>query len=373
MCLTRETEMKVEAMSRHDELLTPTEWEQLTRREHLDVGRFQSFREPGGWAQHTFAVDLDATPLAILARCAAAGHRVHEFMTIERPGDVLRYLWVHMGDVDDEVVERVKESMANRNRHVFDRKAPLDGLPFADFDRSFWRQESGRVNPDMDSMESTWYRHRQTDYWPRKLDGLMKLVESLHDRLRQCSDPLLRREITLIDRRTHRRDYWAHAAATGHLMAVPDAQTSLPTELFELLRATVQREDVRSVSCPLQDYALWRMLVSEQIRRATSANVAPQDALFLAGPDSGIPDVAAEDWGGHIHIPYEGACEADLFVKPDWHGFDKYTAAEAGTVRAGFFGKAHRCVLSRVDLGRFDKDERVVCGEWYLYLPRRAD
>lgn len=364
---------KADAMNQSKEFLTTIEWERLTRREHLDVGRFQSFRKADGWTQRAFAIDLDATPLCILARCAAVGHRVHEFMTIERPGDLLRYLWVHLGDVDSDVVEHVKHWIDDDERYSFHRKAPLDGLPFADFDRSFWSQESGYVDPDMGPMESTWLRHRRTDYWTHKLDALLELVNHLQDRLRQRSDPLLRHEIALIDRHTHRRDYWARGAAIGRLTAIPDAATTLPADLFELLCATARREDVRSVSCPLQDYALWRSLVSEQVRRAQSANVAAQEALFLAGPDSGIPDVAAEDWGGDIHIPYEGACEADLFVKPDWHGFDRYAAAEAGTARAGFFGKAHRCVLTRVDLGIFDKDERVMCGEWYLYLPRHAD
>lgn len=41
-----------------------------------------------------FVVGVDARPLAVLIRSAARACRVYELMAINRPGDVLNYLWL---------------------------------------------------------------------------------------------------------------------------------------------------------------------------------------------------------------------------------------------------------------------------------------
>jgi hypothetical protein len=122
---------------------------------------------------------------------------------------------------------------------------------------------------------------------------------------------------------------------------------------------------------PHADYALWRGLVSEQVKRAAAEGVAPQEALFLAGPDSGAPYVPAADWGGELHIPYEGACDADVFVLPDWHGWDRISAAYAKSAIAGVPNhKCRKVLISARDLGQFEAEERVTCDGWFVYTQR---
>ena len=94
---------------------------------------------------------------------------------------------------------------------------------------------------------------------------------------------------------------------------------------------------------------------------------SPCDALFLAGPDGGLTDVAAKDWGGDIHIPYEGACAADVFVKPRWHAFDEARARSSGSISAGLSDKAKRYAVVEGYLGEFEHDECVRCGDWAMY------
>lgn len=93
------------------------------------------------------------------------------------------------------------------------------------------------------------------------------------------------------------------------------------------------------MSCQFNDRILWRALVWEQIGRASKLGVAPEKAFALSGPDSGLTDAVADDWGGDIHIPWEGVAEADLFVQPDRFAFDRDSALAAGTVRSGTLEK----------------------------------
>lgn len=58
-----------------------------------------------------------------------------------------------------------------------------------------------------------------------------------------------------------------------------------------------------------------------------------------------------KDWVGTVHIPYEGAIGADLFVKPDWYNFRQEYARENGRLSRALFDKPCRYMLSKKDYG----------------------
>lgn len=94
-------------------------------------------------------------------------------------------------------------------------------------------------------------------------------------------------------------------------------EEELPESVITLIGDLIKRDNVQSVSCPFNNSKVWRLLVAEQVRRANQTGKSPQQAFTLAGPDSGFGFDPA-DWGGDVHIPYEGACMGDLFVVPGW-------------------------------------------------------
>ncbi|MDY0038551.1 MAG: hypothetical protein RBS05_21820 [Zoogloea oleivorans] len=92
--------------------LTADEHCYLTTPERIDLGAYRAWGTERRDCE--FVVELDTRPLAVLAESAALGSRVYEFMSIQRPGDILHYLRVQLSSVDDEVtryvVERIKDT-----------------------------------------------------------------------------------------------------------------------------------------------------------------------------------------------------------------------------------------------------------------------
>lgn len=140
----------------------------------------------------------------------------------------------------------------------------------------------------------------------------------------------------------------------------------IPPPLFEAIVDLTGRDDVRSVSCPFTDSALWRVLVKQQIQRAAATGLPLQEAYGLCGPDSGLPDVAAADWGGAIHIPYEGTCGADLFILSAWHRFFAEKVRDGGKLRWAVCKSCHH-ILLHGDYGELACATRRVIGDWTLY------
>jgi hypothetical protein len=95
-------------------------------------------------------------------------------------------------------------------------------------------------------------------------------------------------------------------------------EQELPDSVIKLVGELIKRDNVQSVSCPFNNSKVWRLLVNEQVHRAKLSDLPLQKAFTLCGPDGGF-SFDPVDWGGDIHIPYEGACMADLFVMPEWH------------------------------------------------------
>ena len=340
-------------------LLTEDERQRLSLPERIDVG---SYHTGNPLRECPFVIDLDARPLATLAEEAARGCRVYEFMSIRRPGDVLHYLWVRFMDVDRDVVDAIADR-PTRQWYVTDPQAVryLPAVPFVEFDGCFrWDGDDTRDDA------RAWLQHRGCSYWPARQTRLLELVRSLQARLRERDDYLLRHELRLIDARRHRRDFLPEVTCSPLLKSAVPESPPVPPPVFEAIVDLIRHDDVHSVSCPFTNYALWRLLVEEQVRRAEATGRPPQEAFCLCGPDSGLPGVEAEDWGGEVHIPYESACGADLFILPSWHRFFADKVRDGGKLRYAV-GKPCHHVLLQDDHGELACATRKAVGDWTLY------
>lgn len=346
--------------------LTPPEWTAQTQRTRIELT--YRVHVAGQWQDRPFVIEVDGRPLAALIESAAVGHRLYEFMHLRRPGDLLWHWWVTAVDLGPELIDHVTRRLTLADRTLFARHKPPLELPFPTFDACFWQQETRWFNgDDAADVERVWVAYRRRNPSPVGLRVMFEIVRATQARLRASPDRLLQHELALIDSCTHARDCWARPAPTYPRSSEPADKSSLDPGLLELITSLARRADIRSISCPFEDRVLWRALVWEQVQRAAAQCLPPREALFLAGPDSGLKDVEAEDWGGDIHIPYEGACAADLFIKPRWFAFHRESATASGSVRAGLGDKAQRYALAHGDLGEFPLDERVRCGDWTLY------
>lgn len=149
---------------------------------------------------------------------------------------------------------------------------------------------------------------------------------------------------------------------------------------YERFEELIKRDTVQSVSCPLKDERLWSLLVREQLRRTQLTGCAPQDAFTLSGPDDGLDALPIAAWGGTVHIPYEGACGADLFILPDWRVVFPEADERGGTLSDVLYpnggwapgGEICHYILGRRDLGELQCAARKDWGDgWILYESNR--
>lgn len=144
----------------------------------------------------------------------------------------------------------------------------------------------------------------------------------------------------------------------------------LPSEIVDLIGNLIKRPDVQSVSFPFKDEIVWRLLVAEQLARARSGRVHRQHAFALCAGDGGLP-FDPEDCGGFVHIPYEGVCESDLFVKPPWRGYDLNAANGDGDLTSAMLGKCCQHVLMKGTHPELDSANRTVVAGWTLYTSKK--
>ena len=90
--------------------------------------------------------------------------------------------------------------------------------------------------------------------------------------------------------------------------------------------------------------------------------------------------VPYDDWGGMVHIPYEGYCGADLFIKPKWRNTFPAADKTGGSLSDIIFyvgedyeyGYSCHYLLTNDDLGELNCASRQVVGDgWILYESNR--
>lgn len=168
----------------------------------------------------------------------------------------------------------------------------------------------------------------------------------------------------------------------------------IPFPITDALRQAIlelaRKPGIRSISCPFDDFALWKGLLQEQVRRSKAMNLSPQEALRLAGPDSGVPGIALgspitddddfpsgagltttapslELWGGELHIPFEGASGGDLFILPEWHNAFPERLSRPGARLHWMVMKPCNYLLTNRDLGEHECATRTLVADCFLY------
>jgi len=90
----------------------------------------------------------------------------------------------------------------------------------------------------------------------------------------------------------------------------------LTAALKALILSLATQDDIHSISCPFNDFDLWRGLLQEQVRRSQASGLAPQEALCLIGPSSGIRGVTPEILGESCMYPTKEPREPTFLLSP---------------------------------------------------------
>jgi len=325
-------------------LVSNKEWLLCIDTETLTPGPYSGWRGK----IHPFIVEVDAKPLAILIESAARGYRVYELMSLNRPGDVLHYFRIRLIDVDPDIENRVKHCSENFGQQ---NKDDSNVLALPDFD-SLFSWDSDDTAPEAEC----WLRFREQSFWPAKIKKFFDLAMKCQKQLHIQGDYLIQHELDRFDLGTHWRNFASDLPRNPYEVNYPFEKTGLSPAFFYLIKELIVRETVQSVSYLEQDYALWRLLVEQQVRRANKDQKTVQEAFKLCGPDNGIPFVVAKDCGGEIHIPYEGDCDGDILIKTSWRKF-RFEAMKSTC----------QFLLTQEDYGEQECAYRTVADDWILY------
>lgn len=124
-----------------------------------------------------------------------------------------------------------------------------------------------------------------------------------------------------------------------------DNRVKLPELVVNKILALIKQDNVQSVSCLYDDTELWRQLVAEQVRRSRLTGLSPQEAFTLSGPDGGLWDAPVQEWGGSVHIPYEGVRGGDLFIVAMWRKFFVESAERTGRLSTAIRACCHYVLI----------------------------
>ncbi|QIF00890.1 hypothetical protein [Roseimicrobium sp. ORNL1] len=248
-----------------------------------------------------------ASALDHLIADAREAYRVYELMSIRRPGDVWKYLWV-------EVIEGP------------DRVQYKDLVPLVDFDRRFmWAMD------DTEPEDACWLEAREGAEFFNEMWRLYAQVQAAQAEVRASADPLIAIQMESIKIGRHPLD---SKAETTVLRTRPEYVTpTLPKRsdaYYQKLKEMLSRTDVRSVVTRGSDYdyQTHRMLCTEQRRRAKELNCAPYEAFPIdIWFHSFDPSVG---WGASFVRHFEGMGYGDLWLELDVDddGFVKFLVEE---------------------------------------------
>lgn len=181
----------------------------------------------------------------------------------------------------------------------------------------------------------------------------------------ELNDELYRAKLMVMEIRQGQR-YYDHDLTEMERLAEMNGYLKFPDPVRAKILELIQRDDVRSVSCPFDDPDIWRALVAEQVRRVTGTRCEPQDAFTLCGPDGGLYGIPVEEWGGIVRIPYEGMYGGDLVIFPTWRNFFPENAEKTGRLSTAFRLCFHYLLTPR-DFGELTGATRSRVGDWVLY------
>lgn len=351
-------------------LLTPEERAELLAPRLIAFGRY--FEKDHG--RLDLQMQADAGPLVELVDAVVLSRGVYEFMTITRPGDLLNYLRLTVLPGDDFLEKELRRELY-RSAHL-----PL-APSVAEMDRALaW------CGDDTTPLAEAWQGGRSGALWRTWSRQLLARVKELQQRLRARPDVLLRKEIALMDAGEHRRDDLPGIARGGGRpeLRTPFLPPSVSTAIVRLVKAL----ELPAVAADERGFDLWHGLCELQMQRADATGQAPDDALALFASDNGIP-LQPPDWGGAVHVSWEGMRVATVMVMPEWRTFEPARAGDTGSLQlglcAGEFGDApivrfasglectrERCLMmaTRSDFGVLGCAWRLPVGGWVIYVEK---
>lgn len=353
-------------MKTFTDLITKAERELLERKVLHDVG---SYRKRGINAHVCqFRVTINSINLINLIDSARYGARIYELLSIQRPGDLLHYLWVDISLLDDGLVKGLENSLENSYIYETSLNPKLKGVSFLAFDKYFY------LFPDDNEPENViWRRYVDFDkehQFVNELIQLYTIVDEVQRRIIKSDDELIKQEIALIQQKKHPQDYIATIDRKS-LNIKLEPQWEKYLDFYSLVENLAFDEEIQSISCPFGGYEIWRILVKAQVQRMKKTGLAAKEALALYGPDEGLGQlIKPENWGGKVTIPYEGMRMANMMFLPSWRAFHLDKAGINGSLKDALSSDVeckYLLVPKDRDFGELECAIRTVVDGWILY------
>lgn len=307
--------------------------------------------------QHPFTVRLESGRLTRLMQDASRAHRVYELMLITRPGDVWGYVDVVPVSLPPLLAARVERWRARLDGGSSELVAPI---PFIDFDAMFF------LSDDDGTAEDEAWNARKGEGLEDFADRALASVRVAQIRLAD-GGPLLSHIVKTVRDGTHPYAYLDRHAVIerGRGMRLGDRA---PRDSFHwTLLALLQEEGIRSVTYYGDgDHDTYRLLVTEQRRRAEALGKGPDEALHIRVFASQLPNDS--EWGSEIWCQEEGLGPTpDLFIDD---------AGAGGVLRAPkladlAFDVSCQAFFSIRDHGSIPEFEREIGDGWVVYRRRR--
>lgn len=309
------------------------------------------FGHVGYKEQHQFSVRLDPAPLFLLIDHAAQCFRLAELLMIERPGDLWDYIWAVPIQVSAYLHRRLDECMQS-NMEYSRMFWPDQHVPFTAFDKmleAMW--------DDGERAADDWNDLRHGPIMNGYVQRLFEAVQAAKQ-MPSNDDPLYAHIVATVAANTHpkcfipRRDMTQYAF--DYRAIEPEDSPKFNSKVVELLNDP----ELESVAYRASgDYALLRMMATEQRKRANAKNLKPEFALFICA----LVDnrVGNAQWDSNILFFSEGIAYGELFIQgPGLRIPSLYT---------NYHGVPYRAILSYTDEGDLKGFSKEVGDGWVYY------
>lgn len=259
---------------------------------------------------HSYAIDH-------LQADAQEAYRVYELMSIRKPGDICHYIGIEPVEVSEYTMSRCRDKKPEDEPNTVISLATFDGFFLA-------------AGEDTEPEDGCWLHFRKSARFKKHLRDLFERVRAVQQGLRNCSDPLIRHVIELMDTSSHPWDTSPHTQwwrTPSDYASRTKPQRSV--EYYAKLRELLARPDITSVRLfEHDDYQTERLVCAEQRTRANATGQITFEALpicLFAKQDAGSPG-----WGEKIVIFHEGAGYGTLVIveSPEDGAFFKRMAEE---------------------------------------------
>lgn len=338
--------------------------------------------------KHSLCLVVDAAPLVVLIEAVARHQALYEFMSIRRVGDLRHYVRVSVVP-GDEVIE---EEWRRAFRYRVGNDEPMEAT-VVEMDEHLPLEDDGAA-----PLPEAWNRSGTGPLLRAWLPELLALVREVQERVRASAGQsrLRREELAKIDAGTHECDWWAwiprkarwRGLAPEVSVVSPELAPDVPPAVTRAVLALVRGLELPAVASGYKAMELWTGLCALQMERVAATGRPPAEALALFSADGGIP-LRPEDWGGDVHVSWEGMCMATLVMKPGWRVFAPERAGEDGSLLMGLrdggpyeaprvrFANGLECSIGRClvlvvpdDYGELGCTWRFVVDDWFIYVEK---